>query len=121
MKYLIISSHDERYDFNLEVRVFNGVVEDFEKSIDCDYTKEEKTEWKDGIYVYHTENRNNKYCTSIDDNTWNKLKNDVEVVTFSTTILIPFDLLKDEDFIFQNPIVERNLKYGFLDLINKNK
>ena len=119
MKWLIVSSHDERYDFNLELKIFNGTIEDFEKSIDCDYIKEEKTKWRNGIYVYHTENRSNKYCTGLDDSMWNKLKENIEVVTFSTTILIPFEYLNDENFILQNPIVNRNLKYGFLDIIDK--
>jgi hypothetical protein len=120
MKWLMISSHDERYDFNLQMKIFNGSIEDFENSIHHDFSKKEREKKEDGSYVYHKENRSNKLCSNVDKEVWDKLKDHLEVISFHTLILVPFENL-DDDFFLENPIVNRNVKFGFLDIIeNKN-
>lgn len=119
-KWLVISSHDDRNDFNLEIRTFEGTFEEFEESIHhFGFTKEERKEEKDGVYVYHSKKTQDRYCANINDTAWNEMKKNLEVVYFGTVILIPFENLNKEDFYLVNPLVERNIKFGFLD-INKN-
>lgn len=117
MKWLVVSSHDERYDFNLGLKTFDGTVDEFESSPYCDFNKAQRKELRNGIYMYHIEKRND-ICENIDDEIWTKIKEHVEVVTFDTLYLIPFENFNDIDFVFQNGIVNRNLKFGFLDIIN---
>lgn len=118
MKWLVLSSHDERYDLNLQLRVFHGTLEDFEKNDEgADYTREQRKEWKDGVYVYHRKHRSNEYGPNILKEDWDIIKAHVELVYYSTTILIPFECLLDENFFLENPIVEKNVKFGILDLI----
>ena len=116
-KWLVVSSHDERNDFNLEMRIFEGTVIEFEDSIySLGLTRNDLDSHVDGVYYYHKERRSNECCSNIDDEDWEVLKEKLEVISFDTVILIPLEKIIFDDFYLYHPIVNRNIKFGFLDI-----
>lgn len=106
MKWLVVSSHDERYDFNLYMSIFNGTKEEFEQRIDHFFLADIKDcEEINGVYHYHKAVTREFY---LDDK--------YDTIHFGTIILIPFDKLMEDDFSLYDPIVSRNVKFGFIDL-----
>lgn len=121
MKWLVVSSHDERYDFNLNMNIFNGTIEDFDSSNPYGFKKEHREEGRDGSYIYHEEKRTDRHCSGLTDEVWDTLKDKLDVVSFHTIILIPLENLNKDNFYFMNGLVTRNVKFGFLDTKDQNK
>lgn len=104
-KWLVLTNHDERYDFNLEVTVFRGSLAELEAAYSlCNQAPLKPTECKDGVVIYHTENRKP-----------HEVHDDIDVVGFWNLIAIPYSLLRKDDFFLYNPVAIKNRKHGFLD------
>lgn len=116
MKYLVVTSHDERYDFNFVIKTVN-VNETSEIFAQENIAFSDVIINDDGVYEYHKSNRDNYMpCgTDIAEDDWKEINKKVERVTFNFCIAIPFELLLDDEFYLEDYIVERNSKYGFLD------
>ena len=116
MKYLVVTSCDERYDFNLTMRmvdVDNAYDIFSEEGLDTSKVEVDNK----GVYRYHTSDRDSNIpcCTGITEEDWEEISKKVERVTFYFCIAIPFDLLISEGFYVEDYIVHRNSKHGFLD------
>lgn len=106
-KWLVITNHDERYDFNLEMSVFRGSLEELEKAFLVSPDGKGSTgaaAGKDGVVIYHTERREA-----------HESHDDIDVVRFWNLMAIPYSVLRKDDFFLYNPVVVKNRKFGFLD------
>ena len=112
MKYLVISSHDERYDFNFE---FTTINEEIEEYLENSYINLDNFEREDiGGIIKYSEIHRSKLDGQIPDVS-DEINNKVEVIHFHILYFIPVGFINkescaDDGFIF------KNLKFGILDL-----
>lgn len=99
-KYIVISSCDERYDFNLEISTTSKI--DFLNHYNCFINDMECEECDNGIIVY----RKSKRVPYNDE---------IDSVSFMFFMLIPIDLVLSGTLFIGDGIVQRNRKFGFLD------
>ena len=110
--WLKISTHDERYDFNLEVSTVQGTLEQVIED-DSFMDLEEMSKYQNNYFVWSQENRHQRF----DEYFYTEnIKKYFEVVNFHTIILIPFKELLKDDFFLTHGVVSRNKKYGFYDI-----
>lgn len=115
-KWLLITLDDERYYFNFESTITNGTLDEVEYIHSLDKNNRREI---NGIYIYEKVTRTDKHCSIIDENVWEEvLKKYLDNVQFSAEFLIPFEKI-NVDFYLNYPIVNRNVKFGFLDIKNK--
>ena len=86
-KWLVIMNHDERYDFNLEMTVFRGSIDELEREFHVFTESKGPSVGKDGVVVYHSESRES-----------HEEHDDIDVVRFSNLIAIPYSVLRKDDF-----------------------
>lgn len=110
MRYLVLTSFDERYDLNFTVKIFNGTVEEYEAE-DMFVSHCQKEVADDGVIRYHDYNR--RPFKEITHNTKNI---SLELIEYYTVILIPMHLLEDDEFHLYDSIFTRNRKFGILDV-----
>lgn len=111
-KWIVITMHDERWDFNFNLSFFEGTVEDFEKddNIDGIFDLSNKKEI-DGCYLYKSSS-----IEPIWEECLKEVSDKLETVRFECIYLIPVEKINEKDFFFTDGVVSRNKKYGFLDL-----
>lgn len=119
MKYLVITSNDERYDFNLEIKTY----EDVSISEICHNEIIDQNELKlvNGIYKYSVSKRTKDFPSgcNLSDEEWDIIKEKIDNVSFNFMLIIPFEKLEQSAFYLMDGIVCRNSKFGFLDGANK--
>lgn len=113
-KWLVVESHDERYDFNLQITNFFGTVEQFEEKIKNFYDIEHDKEVENGKIVYRK--RNTASIKHVLNSAELEGAEDVfQVVYFAMTMLIPLDEIAKDDFYIYDEITHKNIKFGFID------
>lgn len=111
-QWIVVTMNDEKWDFNFTLSFFEGTVKDFEKNDDIVdiFDLSNKTEIE-GCYLYK------KHQT---EPVWEDelyfLSDKLETVRFECVYLIPLDKFYEKNFLFCDGVVNRNKKYGFLDL-----
>lgn len=111
-KWILITMHDERCDFNFNLSFFDGSVEDFEKYEEvADIFDLSNRAERDGVFIYKTRSTDDIYEEYL-----MPVVNNLEAVRFECIYLIPIEKMNEKDFLFSDGIVERNKKYGFLDI-----
>ena len=98
--YIVISSCDDRYDFNLEISTTSKI--DFLNHYNCFINDMECEERDNGVIVYRKSKR-----VSYND--------EIDSVSFMFFMLIPIDLALSNTLYIEDGIVQRNRKFGFLD------
>lgn len=111
-KWILISMHDERWDFNFDLSFFDGSVEDFEKyeEVADIFDLSNRTE-RDGVFIYKT-----RSTDDIHEEYLMPVAKKLEAVRFECIYLVPIEKMNEKDFLFTDGVVERNKKYGFLDI-----
>lgn len=111
-KWIVITMHDERWDFNFNLSFFEGTVEEFEKDdyVDSIFGLSNKEE-RDGCYLYKK-----REVEPILEEELQEVSDKLETIRFECIYLIPAEKMNEKDFLFCDDIVSRNKKYGFLDI-----
>lgn len=117
MKYLVISSHDERYDFNFEFTTTNDEIEEYLEN-NCVNLSHFEREDIGGIIKY-SEIHRSKLDGQIPDIS-DKINEKVEVIHFHIFYFIPVDFINNESYA-DDGFIFKNLKFGILDLKNWNR
>lgn len=118
-RWLVIESCSERYDMNLELHIEKGTIESLEESEHNFYNDHKKEVLSNGIVLYHKSSSqrdlsNQTINGQIDS--WEKINHLFTIINFDMKVLIPFELLMDDKFSFYDPIVQKRLKFGIIDL-----
>lgn len=110
-QWLIIQLYDERYDFNLHIKTFEGTIEELANNECLDVSGFKS--YRDGWYEYRSVDRKeiDKY---FDEEL--AATNMLEKVEFETVLCKPLNEINWNDLYFEHPVVSRNMKFGFLDI-----
>lgn len=111
-KWILITMHDERWDFNFNLSFFDGSIEDFEKyeEVADIFDLSNRTE-RDGVFIYKTRSTDDIY-----EDYLMPVADKLHAVRFECIYLVPVEKMNKKDFLFTDDVVGRNKKYGFLDI-----
>ena len=114
LKYLVLSSHDERYDFNFEFTTTN-LEPDKYIEVERDRHKDEfEIENVNGITKYSCIETYtpDPLSTGLDKSIVDKL----EVIVWAIVYFIPIELIISGNLYALDGFIGKNLKFGMLDL-----
>lgn len=113
-KWIVITMNDERWDFNFTLNFFEGTIEDFEKQNDIKDIFDLSNKIKiDGCYLYKKQEVEPLWEEELQE-----VSDKLETLRFECIYLIPAEKMNEKDFLFCDGVVNRNKKYGFLDIKN---
>lgn len=108
MKYIVLDSHDERYDFNFTFRTTNLEPDKFIKINSWRTHNLKREDLRNGVIKFSNIERSS--CDILEGT-----KDLLEIIYFRVIYFITIDNI-DENWCIFDEFIPKNLKFGLLDL-----